>query len=753
MLKNPRAAPIPHARRFLSRFLLAFVHSVGIVTAAQNGVIFSFDSGASATVRAMTVDSRGFIYLTGSTTSGSFPTTPGSVQPKSGGDCMVSTGFIGLLPEFNPDVFVMKLDAAGNIVFATYLGGTGPDTGTSIAVDPIGYVYIAGSASPAKCGGNGFPTTAGAVFPQPGPGTNGFVAKLSPGGDQLVYSTYLPGAQANALALDRLGNVYVAGTVVVSSSNPLITSNAFQTTLPNAPPVTAGLSTGFVVKLNADGSALIYGTYLGGASSARSDNAANGIDVDAVGNAYITGTTTSGQFPVTAGTFQTQLPSPQSGFVAELNSVGSSLVYSTYLGGTDGTQSAGSVIHVDTQGNAYVLGSTSSANFPVVKGAFQSTGPNAPWAAEGTLPLLSGGFLTKVNPQGSTLLYSTYLSGARSFALDGAGNAYVEGAAYDGFPVTRGASQPCTSGTILMSLQPDSFAIKFAPDGKVVGATYVQGPQSAIALDRNGSVYYGGSSVARIQIDDAQKVNRPCMSPGVQNGASFVLGGQRIAAGEIVTLRGTGFGPDLAAYGTVGGDGRATTKLASVQVFFDDISAPILYAQSTQINTIVPWEIVDRSSTQIHVEYNGIATNSVAISVVPAVPSIFFEDLGSGLAAALNEDGSLNAPSNPAKRGTVVSLFGTGGGVMSPAGVTGGFWPANPLSRIALSVEIQICGGRAPVLYAGSAPGLISGVFQINFRVPDDRQPTQPQSTSACGGLFVIVDSASYVSGDIYVQF
>ena len=115
----------------------------------------------------------------------------------------------------------------------------------------------------------------------------------------------------------------------------------------------------------------------------------------------------------------------------------------------------------------------------------------------------------------------------------------------------------------------------------------------------------------------------------------------------------------------------------------------------------------------------------------------------------------MNSASNPAKRGTVVSVFGTGGGLMSPAGITGGFWPVSPLSRMVLPVEVQICGGRAPVLYAGSAPGLISGLFQVNFRVPDDRKPPQPisLSTATCGGIFVIVDSAAQLSGDIYVAF
>jgi len=168
-----------------------------------------------------------------------------------------------------------------------------------------------------------------------------------------------------------------------------------------------------------------------------------------------------------------------------------------------------------------------------------------------------------------------------------------------------------------LRLQPDSFAIAFKPDGAVAGGTYLLGLQETIAVGSKGSVYVSSASIAQVQvIDDQQTVNGPCMSPVVQNGATFVSGAQRFAPGEIVTLRGTAFGPQSPAYGVVGGDERLMTKLAGVQVFFDEIPAPVLYAQATQINTMVPWEIAARPSTQIHVEYNGVATNSETISVV-----------------------------------------------------------------------------------------------------------------------------------------
>ena len=218
------------------------------------------------------------------------------------------------------------------------------------------------------------------------------MTKVNTTGTALVYSTYLGGTgydQGNGIAVDGSGNAYVTG-YTYSTDFP-VTPGAFQVTNGGG-----GHDDAFVTKVNATGTALVYSTYLGGTHSDRG----NGIAVDASGNAYVTGETTSTDFPVTPGAFQATNGGGgiYDTLVTKVNATGTALVYSTYLGGT--SYDAGYGIAVDASGNAYVTGYTQSPNFPVTPGAFQVT---------------NGGvadiFVTKVNAMGTALVYSTYLGG------------------------------------------------------------------------------------------------------------------------------------------------------------------------------------------------------------------------------------------------------------------------------------------------------------------------------------------------------
>jgi Tol biopolymer transport system component len=365
------------------------------------------------------VDGAGNAYVTGSTGSLNFPTTAGAFQTTLGGG-------------FCCNAFVTKLNPDGSaLVYSTYLGGSRFDQGSAIAVDAAGNAYVTGGTQSPN-----FPTTAGAFQTTLGGGAGAFVTKLNPDGSALVYSTYLGGSgrdSGSGIAVNAAGNAYVTGTTL--SPNFPTTAGAFQTTLGGGSCCNA-----FVTKLNPDGSALVYSTYLGGSSQ----DMGIGIAVDAAGNAYVTGLTLSADFPVTAAAFQTTFGGIQDAFVTKLNSEGSALVYSTYLGGNGLDQGNG--IAVNTAGNAYVTGRASSDNFPT-RGEVQG-------------PLCNGAFVTKLNPDGSALVYSTYLGGSpnspttglgtggNGIAVDAAGNAYVTGVTESSdFPTSEWAFQPVSGGS------------------------------------------------------------------------------------------------------------------------------------------------------------------------------------------------------------------------------------------------------------------------------------------------------------------
>ncbi|MCX6617417.1 MAG: SBBP repeat-containing protein, partial [Acidobacteria bacterium] len=358
------------------------------------------------------VDSDGNAYIAGQTLLADFPTNPLNAR-------LGPTNTPGAL-----DVFVAKLNYTGSsLMFSTYLGGSGDDVGTGIALNSSGSAYVTGSTMSTD-----FPTTLGAYqSPNPG-GQDAFVTKLAPDGSALVYSVRLGGGSIDVgrgIAVDSNGNAYVTGETF-STNFP--TWNASQTS-------NGAVWDAFVTKLNPAGSALLYSTYLGG----NADDMGRGIAVDTLGNAYVTGDTRSTDFPTTPGALQTAGVGYDA-FVTKLSAAGSR-VYSTYLGGNSTDYGRG--IAVDSNGYAYVTGLTASTNFPTLSAFQGSLGSN--------LSTCSGNdcfdaFAAKLNTTGSALVYSTFLGGAaydggNSIAVDSSGNAYVAGAtASTDFP-TAGAYQ------------------------------------------------------------------------------------------------------------------------------------------------------------------------------------------------------------------------------------------------------------------------------------------------------------------------
>jgi hypothetical protein len=331
------------------------------------------------------VDRLGNTYVTGITESTDFPTT-NALQPSFGG---------GLI-----DAFVAKINPAGSaLVYSTYLGGSGQDNATGIAVDNAGSAYIIGNTT-----SNDFPTKKPLQATNSGDG-DVFLAKINPTGSALVYSTYLGGSGNDVgTAIAQLyGAVYVAG--YTNSTN-------FPTANPLQPNYGGGFEDAFVAKINSSGSALVYSTYLGGSKN----DSGFGIAVDITGNAYVTGATTSTNFP-TVSPFQRTLRGGNDVFVSKINPSGSALVYSSYLGGS--ADDYGYSIAVDLGGNAYVTGLTLSTNFRTVKPLQAASGGNG------------DAFAAKINSAGSALAYSTYLGGSGvdqgNSITQHAGNAYITG--------------------------------------------------------------------------------------------------------------------------------------------------------------------------------------------------------------------------------------------------------------------------------------------------------------------------------------
>ena len=307
----------------------------------------------------------------------------------------------------------------------------------------------------------------------------------------LNYSTYLGGfAEGAAIAVDQNGEAYITG--VATSNFPSTTASYQPRSVRLSPKINTTMASGtpFVAKFNSTGTALLYSTFLGGSGVER----ANGIAVDANGDAFIVGTTSSTNFPTTTGALQTKNNAgTATGFVAEINSTGTSLLYSTYLGGSTWASVEG--IALDGSGNAYLAGTTQDTNFPTTAGAYMTTPAaksNAAW---------SSAFVAKVNPAGTALVYSTYLSGSGvdacdAIAVDSAGAAYVGGTTTsNNFPVTGGAAQVAREA----KNEQAGFVTKLNAAGSALGySTYLGGNDTdsvnAIALDAGGDVYATGST-------------------------------------------------------------------------------------------------------------------------------------------------------------------------------------------------------------------------------------------------------------------
>ena len=427
-----------------------------------------------------------------------------------------------------PTASVGKFGPAGQQIFGTLLGGQTEDSTTAMAVDAAGNVYFAGLTQ------GSLPTTTGAAIAT-STTSSSFVAKLSADGRQFLYVTYLPASMVHplAIAVDTAGNAYVGGW-----------TPAYQAC---------------VVKVSPDGSTFLYNAALAGTQSATA------LTVDTSGDIVVAGEVVTGN---TVG----------KAFVQKLNATGNVLA-STSLGGSGGELP--SAVETDSNGNIYVTGTTGSADFPTTAGSFQPARDIPLWSdGSGVF-----GFLTKIAPDLSAIEYSTYLldeGRAHALAVSGGGDAYVAGVTRSGFPITLSAPQPCPGP------RRGEYLLHLAPDGSLSDSTYagIWLASPVLALDADGTPLLAGAMedapyggiLQQIRFGDAAFTPPSCLTPEVLNAASQIDAGG-VVPGEFVTLVGYGIGPQIGIASGVTG----------VQVFFDGHAAPVLYAQSQQVNAQAPF--------------------------------------------------------------------------------------------------------------------------------------------------------------------
>ncbi|MGZ3493828.1 MAG: DUF7948 domain-containing protein, partial [Syntrophales bacterium] len=584
---------------------------------------------------AIAVDSSGSAYVTGQTGSPDFPTI-NPIQGLNG----------------NADAFVTKFDPSGTaLVYSTYLGGANSNTtndyGLGIAVDSSGNAYITGLT-----GSTDFPTVNPIQATYGGGLSDGFVTKLDPSGSALVYSTYLGGNgndYSEGIIVDSSGNAYITGS---TESTNFPTFNAFQSS-------NAGDGDAFVTKLDSSG-ALVYSTYLGGSDS---DGGA-AIAVDSSGSAYVTGETYSYNFP-TKNPIQASLGGLYSdAFVTKFNPAGTALVYSTFLGGKSGSEydiDYGTGIAVDDLGSAYVVGSTWCTDFPTVN---PIQGSNA-----GSRDL----FIAKLNPPGTALLYSTYLGGSNDdnstgIAVDSIGSAYITGFTNSTDFPTVDPIQGANAGNW------DAFVTKLNPSGSaLVYSTYLGGNGTeygyGIAADSSGAAYIAGSTsstnfptVNAVQGSYAggndafvTKIDSgiPTLSvtPGDGLTSSGIQGGPFTPSSKDYTLQNTG----ATSINWTASKAQTWVTLSSAGGTLDPgASTTVTVSFNSNANNLTPGSYNDTVSFTNTTDGKGSTKRQVSLTVIP--PGALSVTPADGLTSS----GAQGGPFTPSSK--AYTLENTGGG-------------------------------------------------------------------------------------------
>lgn len=630
----------------------------------------------------LATDPAGDILAVGRTNNSRLVLPAGGIQPRfAGGTCGTFS------PYTCYDVVVLKFRASdGETIAGTFLGGTGDDLPTAVAMDAQGFLYIGGTTT-----SRNFPVSEGAFQNTNRFATGtGFVAKVHTSLRGAAFSTYLGGSngatRVTGIAPDPGGNAYVTG--VSDARDYPVTTNAFNTT--------RGTGMAFVTRITGGGG-LGTSTMIGVGTPAA-------IVSDASGHAVITGTA-SDVWPVTTNAFQLPRAGGADVFVTRVTGTGGGLIYSTFVGGTSNDQATDVV--VDAANNVYVSGVTYSSSFPGTSEALGEVGTGfvlkfTDTALAWTRPIRANGVTTVSKLQ-----------------VGADGNLIATGVTQSThFPTTSGAYQRCVSPGAVTS----PFYMRLGQDGAIRLSTLlhenVTGEEWAttlasgevVTLNRPTSPFEAvpPSNLRRYAFNLAPAARLGC----VVSAASYRTAG--ITPGMVVTLFGSGMGP---AQGVIASlvDGKVPTSVGGVRVLFNGTPAPLLFVREDQINAVVPFSVAATSTAEVRVEYAGASIAPVSLPVKAVEPGIF--RLGSTeFGAILNEDGSLNTPANPAARGSVITFWGTGTGPYDAAYEDGMVVGAN-YSGLRTLMRVLVGGVAGELLYAGSSPDMVAGVTQVNLRL------------------------------------
>ncbi len=675
-------------REIAGAYVLQGDHRVGFQVASYDAgkpliidpvLIYDILLGANGVDKAMAivVDSAGDAIVTGQTNSGGFPT----VNP------VIPFNFQNVQM-----AFVTKFNPKGDtLLYSTYLGGTSTDSsGQGITIDSSGNAYITGWTQSGD-----FPVRGDAFQNSLQSFTAGFVTKLSASGN-LVYSTYLGSvgvsdiSQGLAIAVDSSGRAYVTG---YTNSSSFPTVSALQS-FPGG-----GLDV-FVTKLNDSGTGAIYSTFLGGFG----DDQGFGISVDSAGNAYVTGGTSSGNFPTVSGGLQAFYAGGEDAFVSKLNPAGSALVYSTFLGGAG--QEEGHGIAVDSSGNAFVTGMSGSSNFPV-----SNTAAIKPFQASNRGAL--DAFVTKLNSQGTGVVYSTYLGGfntdvGQGIAIDASGNAFVTGYSNSpDFPVVNQTTPSKNGGS-------DAFVTMLNVDGQTLMYSNIIGGSgtevsNGIGLDSSGNAYVAGYS---------DSTDAPLTPGGLRFGGlntdAFIakFGPQELPFPTLTSLSPASVNAGGAAFTlTVNG----TNFVTASSVRWNGNSRPTTFVSSTQLTAAIPAsDIANAGSGQVSVLNPVSSTSNVLTLAINAV-------IVPNPVPVLNTISPLSAPSGGA--GFTLTLIGSGfvsGSVVRWNGTsrTTAFVSSSQLTASIPSSDIATVGTAQVAVFNPTPAGGSSGALIFTISGP-----------------------------------